>query len=93
MEESAEGGEVLGPGRVVVADRAGSSARVKKTLNMLPAVWITCGTPAASSAASAAAVSVAAEASNRSYTPGVQARSVASPAAVATGFPDSVPAW
>src|SRR5215469_4466391 len=35
----------------------------------------------------------AATLSTRAYTSGVQARSVASPAAVASGFPDSVPAW
>src|SRR4029077_18776348 len=76
---------------------------VKKTLNMLPLACITWGTPAAVSADVAARDTVAAAASagdggggagwRGSYPGGVASRNVASPAAVATGFPERVPAW
>src|SRR5262245_41200774 len=45
------------------------------------------------SAPAASLAMAAAAASTFWYTSGVHARSVASPAAVASGFPDSVPAW
>ena len=66
---------------------------VKKTLNMLPLACITWGTPAAVSADVAAPDTIAAARSTASYTSAVASRRVVSPAAVATGFPDSVPAW
>ncbi len=59
----------------------------------MPVAWTTCGTPASVSAFPAAVLSVSATSEMRSYTSSVASLSVASPAVVATGFPDSVPAW
>src|SRR5271170_3704043 len=69
------------------------SVRPRKTENRLPAWDSQNGTPAAVSAAEASPATAAAAASTRAYTSGVQARRVASPAATASGLPDSVPAW
>ena len=66
----------------------------KKTENIEPAHWTPCGTPAADSAAAAASAIVCGDDVEPRRRPrGCSRRSVASPAAVATGFPDSVPAW
>src|SRR5271170_6273377 len=73
-------------------DRTGS-VRPRNTENRLPAADSQNGTPAAVSAEAASSATAAAEASTRAYTSGVQARRVASPAATASGLPDSVPAW
>ena len=62
-------------------------------LNRLPAHCTACGACASASAPETAARNAAETVSMRPYTAVSAARSVASPAAVATGFPDSVPAW
>src|SRR5215472_7566080 len=73
-------------------DRTGS-VRPRNTENRLPASDSQNGTPAEVSAADASLATAAAAAPTRAYTSGVQARRVASPAATASGLPDSVPAW
>ena len=66
---------------------------MKKTENIVPVAWTTCGTPASVSALAAAVCRVSATREIRSYTSSVASRSVVRPAVVATGFPDRVPAW
>src|SRR5689334_3249174 len=73
-------------------DRTGSE-RPRNTENRLPASDSQNGTPAALNAEEASFATEAAAESTRAYTSGVHDRNVASPAATASGFPDSVPAW
>ena len=75
------------------AKESTGSERPRNTENRLPASDSQNGTPAAVSAEDASFATAAAAASTRAYTSGVQPRKVASPAATASGLPDSVPAW
>ena len=69
------------------------SVTPQKTLNMLPAVCSTCGTPAWVSASVTSDCADSDQESTRAYTSSSASRSVVRPAVVATGLPDSVPAW
>src|SRR5438552_2857609 len=73
-------------------DRTGS-VRPRNTENRLPASDSQNGTPAAVKADEASLATAAAAESTRAYTSSVHDRKVASPAATASGLPDSVPAW
>src|ERR1700678_304105 len=75
------------------ANERTGSVRPRNTENRLPASDSQNGTPAALKADAASLATAAAAASTRAYTSGVQPRRVARPAAVASGLPDSVPAW
>src|SRR5262245_49263162 len=66
---------------------------VKNTLIRLPANWTWCGTSASASAWPISAPRRVALASSFRYVSGVASRRDVRPAATATGFPDSVPAW
>ena len=67
---------------------------VKNSVPILPTRFIWCGTPAATAAAERPAASRPDRASSPGYgSVRCNSVSVAMPAAIATGFPDSVPAW
>ncbi|CAM5624978.1 hypothetical protein SANTM175S_01557 [Streptomyces antimycoticus] len=70
-----------------------TSSSVKKTENMLPATCTRWATPALESASVTIDRSRSEAASTCPYAASSSSRSCATPAAVAIGFPDSVPAW
>src|SRR5690606_18387206 len=75
------------------AAKSPTAPSVKKIENRLPACCAEWGTPSRVSASDAAFDTISAERSLAAYTSSVALRRVASPAAVARGFPDRVPAW
>ncbi len=66
---------------------------MKKTENMLDAVCSRCATPSFASASVTSPWISFDTASTLAYAASSSSRSWARPAAVAIGFPDSVPAW
>jgi hypothetical protein len=75
------------------SNRATGPSTPMKKVNRFPARDRWCGTPASVSAEDTSLETDPANESTAAYTSGVQARSVARPAAVASGLPDRVPAW
>ena len=78
----------------VTASQPSTGPGLKNMLNSDPTRLMDTGTSCASAAVRNPVVRASAVSSSRSYTPGSSSDfSVAMPAATATGFPDSVPAW